>query len=340
MDLALVGLGYWGEKLLRNLVAVHGAERVIAVDTHLDAIERAAMAYPGVRVSFDVGEVLASPSVGAVAIATPAATHASLAIAALEAGLHVLVEKPMATTVEDALAMQAAACRNRRVLMVGHTFLFSPRVRKLRALVQDGSLGRIHHLSARRLNLGTIRPDANVIWDLAPHDFSIVFHLLGERPCLVQTTARHTIADAPEVAFVNLTFPSGVIASVAVSWLSPRKVRDVTVVGADRMAIFDDTASEEPIRIYDRGVVVPEGPEFGAHQLTYRYGDIVSPFVSAAEPLAIQIEEFLAAIGGAPIPASGGDFGLDVVGALDAADRSWREGGASIELDAAPEMAV
>jgi predicted dehydrogenase len=331
VDIALIGLGYWGRKLLRNLVDVHGAEHVVIVDHDLDAVAAAARAHSGVHIAFDVDEALRDPSVMGVIIATPAIHHAPLALAALDAGKHVLVEKPMATSRADALAMLDLARQRERVLMVGHTFLFSPPVRLLRELIATGHLGAVHHLSSRRLNLGLVREDTNVIWDLAPHDFSIVVHLLGERPCLVQTAARNGIGNTPEVAFINLTFPSGVVASVAVSWLAPRKVRDVTVVGSTRMAVFDDTSGEEPVRVFDRGILTEEGPGFADHQLTYRYGDIVSPYVAPNEPLRIQLQEFVAAMHGAAEPVSDGRLGLDIVTLLEAAERSWRENGVAVE---------
>ncbi|MBW3643016.1 MAG: Gfo/Idh/MocA family oxidoreductase, partial [Actinobacteria bacterium] len=329
MKTAVVGLGYWGPNLLRNLVALEGPESVVVVEKSLDRVALIATQYPSITCSTSLDQVLDDEEVEAVILATPVSTHAELALAALEAGRHVLVEKPLAASVADASAVVARAEERQRVLMVGHTFLFSPRVELMAQYLADDRLGRVQYATSSRLNLGLHQRDIGVIWDLASHDFSILFHLLGEFPVSVQTAGRGMVrTDNLDVAFVTLTFPSGIVASVDVSWLAPRKVRNTVLVGNQQMMVYDDLDNEGPIKIYDKGVVIPDPENFGEHQLTYRHGDVLAPFVPAREPLAQELAHFLDCINGAaPLPCrSDGRFGLRVVEALEAAERSWRQG--------------
>ncbi|MDQ3895750.1 MAG: Gfo/Idh/MocA family oxidoreductase [Actinomycetota bacterium] len=336
MKVALVGLGYWGEKILRNLVALVGPEDLVPVDSRPDRRKAACGAYPGIACADSLSAALADDDVGAVVIATPAGTHAGLGRQVLQSGRHLLVEKPLATSVADAEALVHLAAERDLRLMVGHTFLFSPRVDVLTESVQAGRVGAVHYMTTSRLNLGLYQEDINVIWDLAPHDFSIVFHVLGEFPVLIQTMARSSRRGVPDVAFMHLQFPSGVIASVTVSWRAPRKVRNTVVVGDQGMIVYDDTQPDEPVKLYDRGVVGLESPSFGEHQLTYRYGDTVSPHVSAVEPLTVQLRQFLSCVEDGTDRLSDGRFGLEVVRALESADRSWQLGGVPVDVGAAP----
>ncbi len=332
MKIAMVGLGYWGQKILRNLVSATGAQNVVAIDASVDRLSNVAGTYPGLELKLDLDDALADPDVQGVIIATPVESHGVIAKAALRAGRHVLVEKPMAGTVEEAREMVALAEERQLALMVGHTFLFSPRIDLLGHYLNTGHLGKVHYVTSSRLNLGLVRHDANVIWDLAPHDFSIIFQLLNETPVSVQTAARQVLGGVPDVAFINMQFPSGIIASVTVSWLAPKKVRDLTIVGEQRMVVYDDTQNDEPIKVYDKGVVIPDSPDFGEYQLTYRYGDTVVPHVSAAEPLGRQISHFLQACETGTVHISDGWFGLKVVEALHAADLSWRLDGEPVTV--------
>lgn len=336
MKTAVVGLGYWGPNLLRNLVALEGPESVVVVEKSLDRVALIATQYPSITCSTSLDQVLDDEEVEAVILATPVSTHAELALAALEAGRHVLVEKPLAASVADASAVVARAEERQRVLMVGHTFLFSPRVELMAQYLADDRLGRVQYATSSRLNLGLHQRDIGVIWDLASHDFSILFHLLGEFPVSVQTAGRGMVrTDNLDVAFVTLTFPSGIVASVDVSWLAPRKVRNTVLVGNQQMMVYDDLDNEGPIKIYDKGVVIPDPENFGEHQLTYRHGDVLAPFVSAREPLAQELAHFLDCINGAAsLPCrSDGRFGLRVVEALEAAERSWRQGGQPVAVE-------
>jgi predicted dehydrogenase len=340
MRIALVGVGYWGSKLLRNLVALVGADNVVVVDSDAGRQRQASAMFPSVRVRQSLTEALDDPDVAAVVIATPVATHARLAHQALAADRHVLVEKPFTTSVTEAVDLVGLADSRGRVLMVGHTFLFSPRVQWIAEFLRRGRLGELHYVTSSRLNLGMHRPDANVIWDLAPHDVSVLIHLVGETPVTVATAARSIVRhELPDVAFMDLTFASGLIASVAVSWFAPRKIRNLMLVGEASMLVYDDTDSEEPVKVHDRGVVREESADFGLHQLTYRYGDTLAPHIAVTEPLACQLANFVEAIAEGTSPLSDGHFGLAVVATLEAADASWRAGGAPIEV-AVPRLSL
>src|SRR5436190_530088 len=275
MKVGQIGLGYWGPKLLRNLVAAIGAENVVACDLNIDRLADASREYPSIGVALNVDDVLANDEVGAVIIATPLRTHTPLVRAALAAGKHVLVEKPLTSSPDEARELAAQAEEAGLLLMVGHTFLFSPRVEHVAELMRDGSLGPISYVTSSRLNLGLHRTDANVIWDLASHDVSVLLHVLGEQPTTVQTMARSIVLpDVPETAFMNFEFPSGAIASVSVSWRAPLKVRHMAIVGQQQMVVYDDAEAEEPIKVYDQGVDVGmhEGSSFAGNPLTHRHG--------------------------------------------------------------------
>lgn len=328
MKVALVGLGYWGPNLLRNLVALVGPDSVVVVDNSLDRIAAVLPQYPSVAYCLSLEQALDDDEVGAVIVATPVSSHARLVHQALGSGRHVLVEKPLAGSVAEARDLVTCAEERGRVLMVGHTFLFSPRVERMKEYLQEGRLGTLQYATSSRLNLGLHQRDVGVIWDLAPHDFSILFHLLGEFPISAQTSGRGVVrSDCLDVAFVNLTFASGLVASVDVSWLAPRKTRSTVLVGDQQMMVYDDLNNEEPVKIYDKGVVIPNPTSFGEHQLTYRHGDVLAPFIPSREPLAQELAHFLACIDGSESCRSDGYFGLHVVEALEAAERSWREGG-------------
>lgn len=336
MKIAVVGLGYWGPNLLRNLVALVGADSVVMVEQSLDRIAAMAAQYPSVGWSTSLDDTLNDDEVEAVIIATPVSTHARLARAALEAGRHVLVEKPLAGSVVDAAELVVCAEERERVLMVGHTFLFSPRVERMAEYLAEGRLGAIHYATSSRLNLGLHQRDIGVIWDLAAHDFSILFHLLEEFPVSVQTSGRGMVrADTLDVAFVNLCFASGIVASVDVSWLAPKKVRNTVLVGDSQMMVYDDLDNEGPVKIYDKGVVKPDPENFGEHQLTYRQGDVLAPYVAPREPLAQELAHFVDCIQGTAVAPclSDGRFGLRVVEALEAAEHSWSTGGLPVTVE-------
>lgn len=340
MKIAVVGVGYWGSKLLRNLVAIQGADNVVAVDRNIDQLA-SNLGLHAVASCLSLEQALSDDSIEAVIVATPVATHTELVAQALEAGRHVLVEKPFTRSTAEAQDLVTLADARNRVLMVGHTFLFSPRVEWISRYLSTQAASRIHYLTSSRLNLGLHRPDANVIWDLGAHDVSIICHLLGEFPTSVSATARGVYRDEhPEIAFMDLTFPSGVIASISVSWLSPLKVRNLVLVTDAGMVVYNDVDPDEPVKVYDKGVVRTESPDFGLNQLTYRYGDTIAPHILVQEPLALELAHFVQCIRTGERPISDGEFGVGIVAALEAADDSWRALGQPMDVTYPSSMVV
>ena len=295
VGVAVVGLGYWGPNLVRNLFELPAADVRFVCDAREETLEAIGRRYPGVGRTSSYEQVLADDAVEAVALATPVSTHFELAEAALEAGTHVFVEKPLAASSTEAFELMELAERAGLVLMPGHTFLYSPPVNLIRELICSGELGDVYFISTSRVNLGLHQPDVSVAWDLGPHDFSILRYWLEETPSHVTALSRGcVIPDIPDVAFINLEYGSGVLAHVELSWLSPSKLRRTTVVGSRKMVVYDD-ASTEPVRVFDSGVALRTPETFGEYRLTYRTGDIVSPPVDASEPLYLEMEDFCAA---------------------------------------------
>ena len=331
----VVGYGYWGPNLARNLI--ERPELELAGLCELDAGRAGAFAqrHPGLDVWHDLDVMLSDPSVEAVVVATPPQTHYSIALKALEAGKHVLVEKPLSTTVAHAAELIEVAHRQGRVLMPGHTFVYSPSVNAIRDIIRNGVLGEVYFVTSSRMNLGKYQADG-VVCDLAPHDLSILLYCLGESVVSVSASARSVFQPGvPETAFLTLTFESGTTANVQISWLAPRKVRQMILVGSRRMVQYDDTASDEPIRVYDRGMDFSAAPaSFGEYQLTYRTGDAVIPRVDAAEPLGLELQDFARAIRTGSEPQSSAQLGLAIVAVLEAADASLRRAGEPVAPDA------
>jgi len=331
VQVGVVGLGYWGPNLIRNLHDVPGAEPAWMCDLRPEALAAVGRRYPAVRRTHDLDEMLADDRLDAVAVVTPVGTHYDLAMRALEAGKHVYVEKPLASSSDDARALIRAAYERRLVLMPGHTFLYSPAVIRIRDLIRSGELGDIYFISMSRVNLGLHQSDVSVIWDLAPHDFSILLYWLDEMPRRVMTMGRACIVPGQDdVAFINCQFDSGAVAHVELSWLAPSKLRRTTVVGSDKMVVYDD-CSNEPVRVYDSGVL-PRNPESFGEYLKYRTGDIVSPHIEGAEPIALELEDFCAAVRSGSSPRSSPQLGLNVVQMVEAAERSRNQQGAVSSL--------
>jgi predicted dehydrogenase len=334
LGVAVVGYGYWGPNLARNVV--ESPDMALIALCERDAVRGAAFSqrFPGVPVRANLDEVLEDDNVDAVLIATPPATHHALVKRALEAGKHVLVEKPLATTSADAHELVDIADRADLVLMPGHTFVYSPAVNTVRALLTDGVVGEVYFITSARMNLGKYQRDG-VVTDLAPHDLSILMYWLDE-PVVQVTTSACTVFQegVPETAFMTLTFASGTTANIQVSWLAPRKVRQMVVVGSKRMVQYDDTASDEPIRVYDRGMDLDSGApaSFGEYQLTYRSGDVIIPRIDAHEPLALELADFAHAIRTGSTPRSNAMLGLEIVSVLEAAEASLRRNGAPIAV--------
>jgi predicted dehydrogenase len=335
---AVVGLGYWGPNLIRNLHELPGVKTIVACDLRAMRLERVTRRFPSVTATTRYDDVLADPMVDAVVLATPISTHYPLAAAALLAGKHVMVEKPLAASSVQAASLIDLAERRALVLMPGHTFLYSPPVILIRSLIASGEIGDVNFVSTSRVNLGIHQPDVSVAWDLGPHDFSILRYWLDETPASVSALARGCIIPGvPDVAFVNMQYISGAIANVELSWLAPSKLRRSTIVGSRKMIVYEDTSSE-PVRVFDSGATMRDPATFGEFTLTYRTGDILSPHVEVAEPMYRELEDFCEAIRSGATPRSSAALGLEVVRTIEAVDASLAHGGARIEITTAGDV--
>jgi predicted dehydrogenase len=321
------------------------AELAMVCDKSPEALEFVQARISGARTVSDADDVFSADDVDAVIVATPTSTHHELALDALVAGKDVLCEKPLAATVAQCDELVDAARRHERILFTGHTFLFNPAVRRMRALIDEGALGRLIYAHAARTGLGPIRQDVNALWDLAPHDLSILFYLFGREPVTVSATGQSFLREGVEdVVFAQLAFDDGAIAGIHVSWLDPYKVRRVTAVGDRQMVVFDDVAVDEKLKVFDKGASYDatsesaRGTEFGEYRAVIRDGDITIPKVPAREPLKEQLAEFVRCCASREQPASDGANGRRVVAVLEAGTESLRRAGAPVEI--APPVAV
>ena len=327
--IGVVGAGYWGKNLVRAFASL-GRLRAVC-DSSPEALSRAGRQAPGARQVADFDELLRDDTVTGVALASPARLHARQALAALEAGRDVFVEKPMALCSADARAMREAAAARGRVLMVGHLMLYHAGVEHLLGLVRSRELGRIYYLYAQRVNLGKLRTDENALWSFGPHDLAVILELVGQEPESVSARGECYLQDKVEdVVFVNLRFPDRTMAQVQLSWLDPRKERRLTVVGSRRMAVLDDTAPHEVLRIYDKGFDRP--PEYGSFGefLTLRDGDVHIPRIDLREPLLQECAHFLHCVDTREEPRTSAAHGERVVRILEAAQRSLDTGGSPV----------
>ena len=325
-SLAVVGCGYWGAKHIRVSCDISNARVSMAADLHPDRLEYVHSQYPSVAVTRDIGALLNNPSVDGVIVATPVVTHFELARAALQAGKHVLVEKPLAMTSAQCRELNAIAEERKRVLMVGHTFEYHPAVGFMRQMIQSGSLGELYYIDSRRLNLGLYREDANVLWDLAPHDLSIIFFLMEEAAKTIGAWGcAHVLPDVEDVVYAQMGFKSGATAHVHVSWLDPVKVRQITIVGSDAMLVFDDVQPSEKVRVYQKRFRPRiDGDTYADFQSAYHHGDVHIPAISNSEPLKLEVLDFVNAITTGKRPRTDGLCGLRVVEALEAATACLR----------------
>jgi predicted dehydrogenase len=338
VEVGVVGVGYWGPKLVRNLYDTPSADLSWVIDRDRTRLERIGQQYPRVQTSDRYDDLLDS-SVEAIVIATPIRTHHALAKAALLRGKHVMIEKPLAASSAECEELIALADARGLTLMVGHTFEYNAAIRALRQIVERGDLGDVYYVDTARLNLGLFQRDINVIWDLAPHDLSILLHVLQREPISVSARGgAHIHQGVHDVVFMELRFPDNILANVHLSWLYPRKERRVTIVGSKKMLVCDDVQEIEKIRIYDKGVDLPsrsdqlphETDEFFDFHLSYRYGDVSIPHVPFDEPLRAQCGHFLDCIRTGQRPLTDGREGLTVVRLIEAANRSLHEGGRQV----------
>ena len=328
----VVGYGYWGPNIVRNLISLPGARVASLCDTNLHALRRASQAYPGLEVSTDPAELIASPLVDAVAIVTPVWTHYELARAALKHGKHVFVEKPFTSTVAEAEQLIELADRCKLKIMVDHTFLFTGTVRKIRELIDKGMLGSLYYYDSTRVNLGLFQHDINVIWDLAPHDLSIMDFIIKARPEAVSATGQRHLNGHEDVAFITVHFPERLIAHINVNWLSPVKVR-TTLIGAEKkMLVWNDLDTEQKLKVYDRGVEICTTEDMYDLLVMYRSGDIWAPRIEEVEALKIELQAFLDCITQNKPIINDGPAGLQVVKMLEAASASLARKGEVVYL--------
>ncbi|MFL5782461.1 MAG: Gfo/Idh/MocA family protein [Thermoleophilaceae bacterium] len=331
-NVAVVGLGYWGPNLLRVLFELPDVKVKYACDLDTSRLAKAIRRYPSVEPTTEFARVLDDPEVDAVFIATPVFTHFALASHALEAGKHVFVEKPLAASSAEAEELLDLSDANELSLMCGHTFIYSPPVRAVKRMIDAGELGDIYFISSSRVNLGLHQRDVSVIWDLGPHDFSILQYWLGDLPESVSAIGRDSVVKGiPDVAFVDLAYGSGTLAHVEMSWLAPSKLRRTVLVGSEKMVVYDDTSSE-PVRVFDSGVDYHDPESFGEYQLSYRTGDILSPKLDTTEPLAAELSDFVRSIRDGDPVSENRRVARDVVRLIEAAEASLEERGAPIAV--------
>jgi predicted dehydrogenase len=334
VNIGIVGLGYWGPNLLRVLADDPDVEITWLCDLDDERLRRFGRRSPSARLTGDLEALLSDASLDAVVLATPVFTHFDLASRCLQANKHVFVEKPLAPSTTQADELVKLAAHHDRVLMCGHTFIYSPPVRAVKELLDRRALGDLYFITSSRVNLGLHQRDVSVIWDLGPHDFSILLYWLGEMPHSVRASGRDSIVKGiADVAFVSLAFPSGIVANVELSWLAPSKLRRTVLVGSEQMVVYDD-GSPEPIRVFDSGVVYKDPQTFGEYHLSYRTGDIVSPKLPSYEPLQAELSDFAGAIrAGTTLPHHAA-LARNVVRLIEAADHSLEQGGCEVLLGA------
>ncbi len=319
----VAGLGYWGPNLARNFAAIEGCELAWLCDAAPATRERLAGAFPGVRASGEIEDLLGDPTLDAVVLATPVSTHAELAVRVLSAGKHCFVEKPLATTVASAQRAVDAAERSGRALMVGHLLEYHPAVTRLKELVDGGELGSLYYVYGNRVNLGKLRAEENALWSLGAHDVAVVLHLIGEEPVECSAHGECYVREGvQDVVFCYLRFPGGQVAHLHLSWLDPHKERRITVVGSRRMATFDDMRTEGKLTVYDKGFD-EDASSWGEY--IARAGESFSPRLANAEPLRLECEHFVRCIREGLVPRSDGHSGLRVVRVLEALQRSLEE---------------
>jgi predicted dehydrogenase len=334
IGVGIVGYGYWGPNLVRNFSEAAGTRVVTVCDMRAESLVAVAKRYPAIRTTQRFNDLLSDPAIDAVAVATPVRSHFELALAALKAGKHVLLEKPMTETAEQAQRLIDAAGQRNRVLMVDHTFVYTPAVRKIRDLVVADELGKIYYYDSIRVNLGLFQHDVNVIWDLAIHDFSIIEYVLAEHPVAVSANGVCAVPQSPEsIAYISLFFASGTIAHVNVNWLAPVKVRQILIGGSRKMIVYNELDPSEKVKVYDKGVTLTDDPnKIYQLRIGYRAGDMWAPQLAGREGLAIEVEHFVDCVENCRTPETDGAAGMRVVELLEAASRSMEQRGRPMEL--------
>lgn len=334
VNVGVVGCGYWGPNLIRNLRSLKDCRLKWVCDLNPKRLAHMKELYPEVQTTADTQDLIKDPDLQAVAIATPLRNHHAHAKSFLEAGKSVLVEKPLAYSQKECEDLVQTAARHKAILMVGHTFIYSPPVRKMKEIVKSGDLGDIRYITSRRLNLGLFQKDINVTWDLAPHDLSIILYLMDDFPLALNCQGgAHVTPGVEDVTSLTLLFPDGEFALIHSSWLDPRKVREMTLVGSRRMVVYDDLQPLQKISIFDVRVERPPHYDtFAEFQFAYHYGDMYCPYIKQEEPLKLQCQHFIDCVRSGEKPLTSGEEGLKLVRILEAAQESVRHGGKRISL--------
>jgi predicted dehydrogenase len=328
----VIGYGYWGPNVVRNLQSLENCQLVSICDKNPDSLLRAKRVCPGVDLTTDFSELLTSTQIDAIAVVTPVWTHFDLAKAALQNGKHVFVEKPFTSTQQQAEELIELAERSKLKIMVDHTFLFTGAVRKIRQLIDDGTLGALYYYDSTRVNLGLFQHDVNVVWDLAPHDLSVMDYLIQAKPEAVVATGGKHLNGLADLAFITVYFPGNVIAHINVNWLSPVKVRTTLIGGEKKMLVWNDLEPDEKIKVYDKGVEMTGGKGVYDLLVSYRSGDVWAPRIEQTEALKVELGYFIDCITNNRTPFNDGVAGLRVVKILEAADRSLKERGSAVQL--------
>jgi predicted dehydrogenase len=333
IKLGIIGYGYWGPNVVRNFISIDGAKVILICDKSKDAMNRAQKNYPGINSALDPNEVLTSPEVDAVAIVTPVYTHFELAEKALKNGKHIFIEKPFTSSVSEAEKLVQLAERKKLLIMVDHTFLFTGAVRKIKELIDNRTLGKLYYYDSTRINLGLFQHDINVIWDLGPHDLSIMDYLISERPTgIVATGIEHFGRGLEDMAYITVFFDSNIIAHFHVNWLSPVKIRMTLIGGEKKMLVWNDLESDEKVKVYDKGVEIKNAEGIYELLIRYRAGDIWTPTIDNTEALKIEANYFIDCIQNNKIPVNDGHAGLRVVRFLEASNISLKNRGRMIKL--------
>jgi len=332
VNFGVIGYGYWGPNVVRNLASLDGSQVISIAEMSLGARQRAQKAYPGVHVTADAAELIASPEIDAIAVITPVWTHYDLTKAALENGKHVFVEKPFTSTTEQGEKLIELACRKNLKIMVDHTFLFTGAVRKICRLLDEGTLGKLFYYDSTRVNLGLFQHDINVLWDLAPHDLSIMDHLIRTDPEAIVATGQNHLNCHEDVAFMTLYFPENVIAHINVNWLSPVKVRTTLIGGEKRMLVWNDLEADEKVKVYDKGVNITSREGVYELLVSYRSGDMWAPQLEQVEALRQELSYFVDCVSSGQDPHNDGCAGLRVVKMLEAATGSLKKRGELVYL--------
>lgn len=335
MKIGVVGLGYWGPNLVRNFLGTEGVNAVVCCDIQKKKLDRIKQKFPMVEITSNLDSLLKRDDIDAVAVVTPVSTHFPVGMKVLKAGKHLLLEKPMTSSVGEAEQLLEEASRRNLVLMVDHTFIYTGAVQKIREIIEKGDLGEVLYFDSVRVNLGLFQHDTNVLWDLAPHDLSIMSYLIDVEPVSVSAIGINHFNGVEDMAYLAVRFPRNIIAHFHVNWLSPVKIRRILIGGTKHMVVYDDMEPSEKVKVYDKGINLTSEESVYKTLVQYRMGDMYAPQIEQSEALGLLTAEFISCVKSQKPPTSDGVLGLGVVRILEAAERSLRAGGGAVNLEKA-----